>query len=130
MRCSHCGKCCQDTRMELCGADIERLERRGYRAEDFSQVGEDRIPRLRNRDGHCFFFDPVAKRCREYAARPLGCSIYPVNLTEDGEVVLDDLCPEGQSLSEEEREEKGRRLKRLLDTIDAEAERELTRSGE
>lgn len=121
MRCTHCTKCCLDTRMELCRADRVRLVRKGYREEDFCFRGEDGIYRLRNLDGHCFFFDPSSGRCREYAARPLGCSIYPVNLTEDGEVVLDDLCPEGRSLSAEEREEKGRRLKRLLETIDAEA---------
>jgi Fe-S-cluster containining protein len=107
--------------MELCEADRARLVRKGYREDDFCSRDQDGIYRLRNVNGHCFFLDMVTKRCREYAARPLGCSIYPVNLAEDGEVVLDDLCPAGESLSEEEREEKGRKLKRLLGTIDAEA---------
>ncbi|MCG7845374.1 MAG: YkgJ family cysteine cluster protein [Methanomassiliicoccales archaeon] len=121
MRCTHCTKCCQDTRMELCQADIARLERRGHRAQDFMVVGEDGIPRLRNEDGFCHFFDRGRKRCREYASRPLGCVIYPVNLTEDGEVVVDELCPEWRSLSSEEMAERGKRLRKLLDTIDAEA---------
>jgi hypothetical protein len=108
--------------MELCRADRARLERRGYRQNDFCSQGDDGIYRLVNVNGHCFFFDEVGKRCKEYAARPLGCSIYPVNLTEDGEVVLDVLCPEVASMSDEEVAEKGRKLRRLLNTIDAEVD--------
>ncbi len=109
--------------MELCRADRLRLVRKGYVEDDFCSRGADGIYRLRNVDGRCYFFDPSSMRCREYAARPFGCSIYPVNLAEDGEVVLDDICPQGGSMSEEEMAEKGRKLKRLLDTIDAEAAR-------
>jgi len=35
----------------------------------------------------------------------------------DGEVVVDDLCPEASSVSREEIESNGRRLRMLLDTI-------------
>lgn len=121
MRCTHCTKCCQDTRMELCEADIARLVRRGHRREDFSEIGDDGIPRLVNVDGYCIFFDRENGRCREYRSRPLGCAIYPVNLTEDGEAVLDEVCPERESMSREELAEKASRLRRLLRTIDAEA---------
>jgi len=113
--------------MELCKADIARLVRRGYREDDFLSIGEDGIPRLKNAKGHCYFFDRERKRCREYASRPLGCSIYPVNLTDDGEIVIDELCPEGGTLTPDEVQEKGRRLHRLLDTIDAEAKRKQGR---
>lgn len=123
MRCTHCTKCCQDTRMELCEADISRLVRRGHADGSFYETGKDGIPRLINEQGFCVLFDREKRRCKEYASRPLGCTIYPVNLTEDGETVIDDLCPEGDSLSDQEIAEKGRRLKRLLDTIDAEAKR-------
>jgi hypothetical protein len=109
--------------MELCKADIARLVRRGHADGSFYQIGEDGIPRLINEGGYCVLFDRERHRCREYAARPLGCSIYPVNLTEDGEVVVDTLCPEKDTLSHQEIAEKGERLKRLLDTIDAEAQR-------
>lgn len=111
--------------MELCRADIARLVRRGHADGSFYEVGEDGIPRLMNQQGYCVLFDRERRRCSEYTARPLGCSIYPVNLTEDGETVVDTLCPEGDSLSDQEISEKGRRLKRLLDTIDAEAEKRL-----
>jgi len=111
--------------MELCQADIARLVRRGHAEGSFYEVSEDGIPRLINEQGYCVLFDRGRKRCSEYAARPLGCSIYPVNLTEDGEVVVDALCPEGNSLGGEEISEKGKRLRRLLDTIDAEAGKRL-----
>jgi Fe-S-cluster containining protein len=107
--------------MELCRADIARLERRGHRAQDFSIIGEDGIPRLRNEGGFCYFFDRQKERCREYASRPLGCVIYPVNLTDDGELMVDELCPEWRSISPEEKAERGKRLRKLLDTIDTEA---------
>jgi len=104
--------------MELCGADISRLERLGYRKDEFSQRGTDGIPRLRNVGGYCFFYDHDRKRCKEYASRPLGCVIYPVNLAEDGEIVIDRLCPEADTLTPHEIENKGRRLRQLIKTID------------
>lgn len=128
MRCSHCERCCEDTEMDLCRADIARLERRGYKKDDFTRRGTDGIPRLRNVGAYCFFYDHDRKRCKEYARRPLGCVIYPVNLTVDGEIVIDRLCPEADTLTLEEIESKGRRLRQLLDTIHLEA-RESMRSG-
>ena len=128
MRCSHCEKCCEDTQMEICKADIKRLERRGYERGDFLSSGTDGIPRLRNVGAYCYFYDHDRKRCKEYASRPLGCVIYPVNLTPEGHVVIDSLCPEGDTLTRDEIESEGRRLRRLLDTINMEA-RESTPSG-
>jgi Fe-S-cluster containining protein len=119
MRCSHCGKCCQETEMELCGADISRLRDRDYDEGDFCFTGKDGVRRLRNIDGCCFFYDSKKNRCREYANRPQGCAIYPVILS-DGEIAVDELCPEMDSLTEKEIESKGRRLRLLLETIDEE----------
>lgn len=123
MRCSHCQKCCQDTMMELSEADISRLERRGHKRDDFCYIGVDLIPRLKNVGIWCFFYDPEKKRCKEYASRPLGCALYPVNIDEDGEFVIDGLCPEANSINQQELQLKGKRLKMLLDTIDSEAKR-------
>jgi len=114
--------------MELCNADIARLERRGYHKDDFSCRGTDRMPRLRNVGAYCFFYDHNRKRCKEYASRPLGCVIYPVNLTPEGKVVVDSLCPEADTLTHAEIKSKSLRLRLLLDTIDLEA-RESTRSS-
>jgi Fe-S-cluster containining protein len=107
--------------MELSEADIARLERRGHRREDFSYLGVDGIPRLRNIGVWCFFYDDERRRCREYPSRPLGCALYPVNVDEDGEIMIDGLCPEADSFDRKELQLKGRRLKMLLATIDAEA---------
>ena len=117
MGCSNCEKCCEDTEMELRNEDIARLERRGYRKDDFSRPGADGIPRLGNVGGYCFFYDHDRKRCKEYASRPLGCVIYPVNMTVDGEIVIERLCPEADTLTPEEIESKGRRLRQLIGTI-------------
>lgn len=111
--------------MELCQADIVRLVRRGHADGSFYEISEDGIPRLINARGFCVLFDREKRRCSEYAARPLGCTIYPVNLTEDGEAVIDEICPEGDSLTDQEIGEKAGRLKRLLETIDAEAAKRL-----
>jgi len=113
--------------MELCRADIARLERRGYEKDDFSVVGADGIPRLRNSGSYCFFYDHDLKRCREYASRPRGCTIYPVILSTDGGIIVDRLCPEADTLTQDEIRSKGRRLQRLLDKMDLEA-RESTRA--
>lgn len=121
MHCSHCEKCCQATEMELCEADIARLEQAGYRRRDFSSRGKEGIPRLRNVGEYCYFYDHELKRCKEYACRPLGCEIYPVNMSVDGEILVDGLCPECGTLTSEEVETKGWRLRELLNTISLEA---------
>jgi Fe-S-cluster containining protein len=108
--------------MQLCKTDIERLERRGFKRDDFVLRGADGIHRLRNTGGYCYFYDQKNRRCREYPRRPLGCVIYPVNMSFDGEVVVDELCPEASSVGREEFDGKGRRLRRLLDTIAIELE--------
>jgi Fe-S-cluster containining protein len=109
--------------MELSEADMARLERRGHRCQEFSYIGVDGIPRLRNVGVWCFFYDPEKRRCSEYQARPLGCALYPVNVDEDGAIVIDALCPEARSIDGKELQLKGKRLKMLLATIDAEAAR-------
>jgi Fe-S-cluster containining protein len=109
--------------MELSEADMARLERRGHRRQEFSYIGVDGIPRLRNVGVWCFFYDPEKRRCREYQARPLGCALYPVNVDEDGAIVIDALCPEARSIDGKELQLRGKRLKMLLATIDAEAAR-------
>lgn len=128
MRCTHCEECCRETEMMLCEADIRRLERAGYQRDEFSRRCDDGVPRLQNKGGHCYFYDSGARRCREYARRPLGCVIYPVNMSSDGEAVVDDLCPEAGTVTLEELEDKGKRLRMLLDTIASEARRSSGRA--
>ncbi len=123
MQCIHCQKCCRQTMMELSEADMVRLERRGHQRRDFVNLGDDGVPRLRNVDEWCIFYDPEARRCREYRSRPLGCVLYPVNMDEDGAIIVDELCPRAGTLSSQELADRGKRLRSLLNTIDREAER-------
>ena len=84
-------------------------------------MGADGIPRLRNSGGYCFFYDRDRKRCKEYASRPRGCSVYPVILSAEDGIGVDRLCPEIETLTPCEVGNKGRRLKQLLNEIDLEA---------
>jgi len=117
MRCSNCGKCCEKTEMELSSKDIKRLEKTGYRAEEFAVI-EDGVTRLRNVDGWCYFYSPADKKCRIYGKRPLGCYLYPVVYMADEGAVVDELCPMGETISEQELRTKGKILDRLLKKID------------
>jgi Fe-S-cluster containining protein len=119
MRCSNCGKCCENTEMELTSEDIKRLENIGCRLEEFAVV-DDGVIRLRNVDGHCYFYDTAEKRCRVYRKRPLGCFLYPVVYLENEGVMVDELCPKGRTVSEQELKRKGKILDNLLKEIDNE----------
>ena len=122
MRCSNCGKCCEKTEMELSSNDIKGLEEAGYRKEEFSVVDDGAI-RLRNVDRWCYFDSLAEKKCRVYRKRPLGCYLYPVvHLTKEGATV-DELCPMGHTISEQELRTKGKILDKLLKKIDNERAR-------
>ncbi len=119
MRCSNCGICCERTEMELSSDDVKRLEKAGFRRDQFS-VLDDGI-RLRNVGGWCYFYVLAERKCRVYRNRPLGCRLYPLVFSDDeGVVVVDELCPMGQSVSELELRTKGSVLRRLLRKIDDE----------
>jgi len=105
--------------MELSSKDIKRLEEAGYRREQFAII-DDGVTRLRNVDGWCYFYSFADKKCRVYGKRPLGCYLYPVvYLINDGATV-DELCPMGQTISEQELRMKGKILNKLLEKIDSE----------
>jgi len=119
MRCSNCGKCCEKTEMELSSKDIERLEEMGHFREEFA-VTDDCVIRLKNVNGWCYFYSLADKKCRVYGKRPLGCYLYPiVYLVNEGPVV-DELCPMGQTISDQEWRTKGKILDRLLKKMDDE----------
>jgi len=113
VRCSNCGKCCEKTEMELSSKDIERLEEAGYHVEEFA-VTAGGVTRLRNVDGWCYFYSPTDKKCRAYGKRPLGCYLYPVVYLMNEGAVVDELCPMGQTISEQELRKKGKILDKLL----------------
>jgi Fe-S-cluster containining protein len=120
VRCSNCGICCEETIMELSSEDIERLEEKGYCLEEFAVI-DDGVTRLRNVDGYCYFYSRADKKCRIYNDRPLGCYLYPVvHLANEGATV-DELCPMGQTISEQELRTKGKILDKLLKKIENES---------
>lgn len=122
MRCSHCGKCCEKTEMLLSKADIERLENAGYRRELFVRYDKHGFVQLRNREGYCVFYDEAKNRCKVYKHRPLGCRIYPVIYSEGEGIIVDDLCPMKNTVSNSELKRKGKKLIGLLKSIDNEAQ--------
>jgi Fe-S-cluster containining protein len=109
--------------MELSSKDIKRLEGAGYRPEEFAAIGDDSVTRLRNVDGWCFFFSLADRKCRVYGKRPSGCYLYPVVYLVNEGPVVDELCPMGQTISEQELRTKGKILDRLLKKMDNERKR-------
>jgi Fe-S-cluster containining protein len=105
--------------MELSGKDIERLEETGYRLEEFAVIN-DGVTRLRNVDGWCYFYSLADKKCLVYRKRPLGCYLYPVVYLVNEGAIIDELCPMGQTISEQELRTKGKILDKLLKNIDNE----------
>jgi Fe-S-cluster containining protein len=109
--------------MLLSNEDIERLERKGYERDFFVRIDKEGYAMLRNRDGVCVFFDPEKRVCRERAKRPLGCRIYPVMFDEDKGIVVDDICPAKNTLTEKQKAKRGKKVLKLLKRIDAEAKK-------
>ena len=120
VRCSNCGICCEETEMELSSEDIERLEKKGYRLEEFALI-DDGVTRLRNVDGYCYFYSRADKKCQIYEKRPLGCYLYPVVYLANEGAIVDELCPMGQTISEQELRTKGKILDELLKKLDNES---------
>jgi uncharacterized protein len=121
MNCTHCGVCCTETEMLLSKKDIKRLEDRGYRKKQFVRYNKKGYAILRNRDGYCVFYDLNNRRCHEYLSRPSGCRVYPVIVDEGAGIILDTICESRDSITEQEKAVKGRRVVKLLDVIDSEA---------
>jgi Fe-S-cluster containining protein len=107
--------------MLLSRADIRLLERAGQEREEFVRFNGQGFAQLRNRRGHCVFYQIEKPRCRVYRYRPLGCRIYPVIFSEEDGVIVDDLCPQAGTVSRKEIDSKTEKLRKLLQRIDGEA---------
>ena len=121
MNCSNCGVCCTETEMLLAQKDISRLEKKGFNKNKFVKHDKHGYVILKNREGYCVFYDVKKRECSVYADRPSGCRVYPVILDEEKGIILDDICDSRNSISEKEKELKGKRVIKLLERIDAEA---------
>ncbi len=108
-----CGRCCYETEMILTEEDIRRIERLGFKREEFS-VEKNGVYMLRNVNGKCFFLDEE-NRCRIYEHRPIGCRIYPVIFDLDKKrAVLDDECPRRNEVDKRDLIRAERILRRII----------------
>jgi Fe-S-cluster containining protein len=111
-----CGRCCYQTEMPLTNEDIERIEKLGYKRQEFA-VKVNGIYRLRNINGKCYFLDE-SNRCRIYDHRPIGCRIYPVILdVETNRAIVDDLCPMKDSVSRKDIKSAEKILRKLVKEV-------------
>lgn len=115
--------------MLLSNADITALKKLGYPARSFVHFSKNGTAQLRNNRGTCVFYNAEKHHCKVYRLRPLGCHIYPVIFNEEEGIVLDDLCPEKGTVSEKEKERKGKQLLKLLRKIDSEVQRRVNLDG-
>jgi Fe-S-cluster containining protein len=106
--------------MLLSEADIRRLKEAGHDPRKFVHVNRQSLPQLRNRRGHCVFYNIKRKICNVYRYRPLGCRIYPVIYSEEEGVIIDEFCPLASTVSATEVKHKTKRLVELLQAIDSE----------
>lgn len=121
MRCSNCGVCCTETEMLLSEKDIKRLVDRGFGRSFFAKFNSEGYAQLKNRQGYCIFYDIEKRGCRVYVYRPSGCRVYPVILDEEKGIILDAICQSRKTVTEKEKNVKGKRVTKLLERIDREA---------
>ena len=121
MRCLRCGVCCKETEMLLSADDIERVERKGYDRDFFVRFDSEGYATLRNNRGYCVFYDAEKSRCKVRAHRPLGCRIYPVIYDENKGITVDTICSSRNSVTDKQKARRGKKVLKLLETIDAEA---------
>ncbi|MCX8150618.1 MAG: YkgJ family cysteine cluster protein [Candidatus Bathyarchaeota archaeon] len=121
MRCTRCGVCCQETEMLLSKEDIDRLEAKGYPKEVFVRYDDSGYAILRNRGGHCVFYNTEKTQCDVYLVRPSGCRVYPVIYDEDKGIITDSICHAHETVTEREKKRKGKIVLKLLEKIDREA---------
>lgn len=103
--------------------DIKLLENKGYDSNFFVRFDSKGYAILRNQHRHCVFYDTEKKRCKVRAHRPTGCRIYPIIYDEGNGIIVDPLCTSRNTVTEKQKEKKGKKVLELLKTIDAEAKR-------
>ena len=61
MRCSRCGKCCEETEMLLSRADAKRLKELGYSLEEFAFRDKKGFTRLKTEKAAVSFSIPMKR---------------------------------------------------------------------
>lgn len=123
MECLECGNCCLATEMLLSKKDIDRLEKKGFKTKYFSRQNNEGYIVLKNRKGHCIFFDAEQKKCKIYEDRPLGCRLYPIIFDDRKGIIADTLCPANNKWTENRKSHRGKKVIKLLKKIDSEAKK-------
>jgi uncharacterized protein len=120
--CTQCGNCCTGAPgvVWVTDAEIEQIAAlRGLSVEEMRQQHtrevEGRTSLTEHENGDCTFFDPKARRCTIYAARPAQCRTWPFwnsNLeSRDAWETMQQSCPgagHGQFVPLEEIERQAR----------------------
>ena len=125
MHCLRCGVCCKETEMLLSKKDIKRLENKGYARNFFVRFDTKGYASLKNHRGYCVFLDLEEKKCKVRSYRPFGCRIYPVIYDEKKGIMVDAICPNRNAITDKQKGKRGKRVLKLLKTIDAEAVQRL-----
>ena len=111
--------------MLLSKEDIKRLVKKGYNKKFFLRYDKKGYAQLRNRNGYCVFYDLQNRQCSIYVDKPLGCTVYPVILDVDIGIVIDSICNAKDTITDQEKSEKGKIVIRLLEQIDNETKTRL-----
>ncbi len=128
MRCKNCGVCCINTEMLLSNQDIKRLTEKGHLKENFMQIDQDGYAQLKNINGHCVFYNIAKSKCNIYEDRPEGCQIYPIILDEEKGIVFDEGCSATETITDEEKQAKGKKVITLLQKMDQQAKSRASNS--
>jgi len=107
--------------MMLSNAEVQRLEKEGYKRQRLMRHDRRGYAILMNSRGLCVFYDGEKCRCKAYRYRPSGCRIYSVVYSEDEGIIVDDLCPMKNTVSKGELESKGKKVIGVLRMIDEDA---------
>jgi Fe-S-cluster containining protein len=110
-KCGQCGICCCDPIIELTHHDLKRLVQHTkipaesliklYDSSELNPDGEDndwinlsygkrKLGLRKKRNGECIFLSDK-KQCTAYAARPLSCRIFPIDVILDESYEFTDL---------------------------------------
>ena len=130
MRCTRCGICCKQTQMLLSKKDIEVLQKGGHSSEQFIRINKQGYAQLQNKQGYCIFYETQSHNCKVYRQRPTGCRLYPIIYSEEEGVIVDDICPTNETVTQNEIKNKTSTLMQLLRTIDEQAAKRQLRKQE
>jgi len=130
MRCTRCGICCKQTQMLLSEKDIRLLQKAGHNPEQFIRINRQGYAQLQNKQDYCVFHYAQNHTCKVYRQRPTGCRLYPIIYSEEEGVIVDDICPTNETVTQNEIKNKTSTLMQLLRTIDEQAAKRQLRKQE